>query len=257
MSVGLVRRLFSILDSAVVSRVGSATTLIRIVGLGIALVVLVGLVGASVVRIASWIPVVCFVIWALIALLLAAAWTMRRQPSTLAPPLARFAITRGLPGSSSELFAALVVAEAQAREFVAEGAILDPVDNQAQAAHFAGAYTAYEAEVASLLRRADQLDDRWLSLWNRKPSWARNHLFEPPFTRATLDVGTRYIAHRARQLGYIMAFLRNGNDQPVRYIRAWVEHDESSSGAASDGAYSAASRSADARRAQAADDQPG
>jgi hypothetical protein len=243
-----VRRLFSILDSAFVSRVGSTTTLIRLLGLGITLVVLVGLVGASVVRIASWIPVVCFAIWALIALLLVTAWTMRRQASTLASPLAQFAITGGLPGSSSELFAALVVAEARARVFVAEGAILDPIDNEAEAAHFARAYTAYEAEVASLLRRADQLDDRWWLLWNHKPSWARTHLFEPPFTRATLDVVTRYIAHRARQLGYMLEFLRNGNDRPVRYIRAWVEHDEGSSGAASDGAYVAVSQSADARR---------
>jgi hypothetical protein len=85
-NVGLVRRLFSVLDSAFVSRVGSATTLIRIVGLGFVLVVLVGLVGAGVVSIAGWIPVVCFAIWAVIALLLAAAWTMRRQPSTLTSP---------------------------------------------------------------------------------------------------------------------------------------------------------------------------
>jgi hypothetical protein len=255
--VGLVQRLFSILDSAFVTRVGSATTLIRIVGLGIALVLSVGLVGAGVVSVAGWIPVVCFAIWAVITLLLAVAWTMRRQPSTLTSPFARFAITRGLPGSSSELFAALVIAEAQAREFVAEGAILDPVDNQAEAASFARAYTAYEADVASLLRHADQLDERWGLLWNRKPSWARSHLLEPPFTRGTLDVVTRYIAHRARQLGYMMEFLRNGNDRPVRYIRAWVEHDEASSGAAPDGAYSVASRSADARSTQAADDQPG
>jgi hypothetical protein len=255
MNVGLVRRLFSILDSAFVSRVGSARTLISIVGLGFVLVVLVALVGASVVSVAGWIPVVCFAIWAVIALLLAAAWTMRRQPSTLASPLARFAITRGLPGSSSELFAALVVAEAQAREFVAEGAILDPLDNQAHAAHFAQAYTAYEAEVASLLSRADQLDDRWGMLWNRKPSWARNHLLEPPFTRAMLDVVTRYIAHRARQLGYMIEFLRTGNDRPVRYIRAWVEHDEASTGAASDGTTGPLSD--DARRTQAGDRQPG
>jgi hypothetical protein len=226
--VGLVRRFFSILDSAFVSRVGSTMTLIRMVSLGLALVVLVGLVGAGVVHIGGWIPVVCFVVWALIAVLLTAAWTMRRQPSTLASPLAQLVIARGLPGSSSELLGALVVAESRAREFVAEAAILMPVNNQGEAVQFARSYGAYEAEVASLLARADEFDDRWELLWKHKPSWARSHLLEPPFTRATLDVLTKYIAYRARQLGGMMEFLRSGNEQPVRYIRAWVTHDEGS-----------------------------
>jgi hypothetical protein len=211
-----------------VSRVGNATTLGRMIGLGFALVLATGLVGAKVVHVGGWIPVVCFGIWGLVALLLAAAWTMRRQPSSLASPVAQLVIARGLPRASSEMFGALVRAESRAREFIAEAAILDPVNNQTRAAEFARAYSAYEHEVASLLKRAGEFDERWDLLWARKPSWARDHLLESPFTRETLDVLTRYIAHRARQLCYMMKFLRDGDDRVVRYIRAWVAHDEAS-----------------------------
>jgi hypothetical protein len=83
--VGLVRRLFSILDSAFVSRVGSATTLIRIVGLGFVLLVLVGLVAASVVSVAGWIPIVCFAIWAALRRGRSGAGS-RRFPSSAATP---------------------------------------------------------------------------------------------------------------------------------------------------------------------------
>ena len=222
------RRLFSILDSAFVSRVGNATTLGRIIGLGFALVVATGLVGAKVIHVGGWIPVVCFGIWGLLALLLTAAWTMRRQPSSLASPFAQFVIARGLPRASSEMLSALVRAESSARRFIAEAAILDPVDNQTRATEFARAYSSYEQEVASLLIRAGEFDERWELLWARKPSWARDHLLESPFTRHTLDLLTRYIAHRARQLGYMMKFLRDGDDRVVRHIGAWIAHDEAS-----------------------------
>jgi hypothetical protein len=34
-----------------------------------------------------------------------------------------------------------------------------------------------------LLKRAGEFDDCWDLLWVRKPSWARDHLLESPFTR--------------------------------------------------------------------------
>jgi hypothetical protein len=217
------RRLFSILDSVFLSRVGNARSLIGIAGLGLALVVLAGLVGAGIVRAAGWIPVGCFVIWCVYVV---AAWGMRRQPTTLSSPLAQLVIASRLPGSSSVFASALVRAEAQARELIAEAAILDPVNNQAAAAEFARTYREFEAEVASLLRTADEFDERWELLWARKPSWVRDYMLESPFTRESLDFLTRYIAHRARQLGYMMKFLQDGDDHVVRHIRGWVAHDE-------------------------------
>jgi hypothetical protein len=229
----LVRRLFSILDSAFVSRVGNARTLVGFVGLGLALVILTGVVGAKVVDVDGWIPVACFALWGLIALVLVAAWTLRRQPSTLSSPFGQLLIGSGLPGSSSELVGALARGESRAREFIAEAAIFDPVNNQAEAAEFARSYREFEAEVASLLTRAADFDARWELFWDRKPSWARDHMLESPFTRESLDVLARYVAHRARQLGYMMEFLRDGDDRVVRHIRGWVAHDEAEARSAS------------------------
>jgi hypothetical protein len=174
-----------------------------------------------VVRTAGWVPVVGFMVWALTALLLAGSWLMRREPHTVASPFDQLRIAGGLPGASATLLKALAVAEATGREFIAEAAIRDPVNNQEATAEFAQSYAAYEAEVRTLIADSDVLDKRWQLLWQRKPSWADAHILEPPFTRERLDTVVSYMAQRNRQLAWMIAFLQGGSDKPVRYIRHW------------------------------------
>jgi len=224
-----VRRVFQLLDSLFVSRVGNALTWLSILSLGAALVVAVGLVGAQVVHVAGWVTLACFGVWSLVALLFAVASVMRRQPSTLSSPAAQIVIAKGLPRSSAALLNALVRAESQGREFIAEAALLDPVNNQEPTADFARNYSAYEADVAALLTNTNELDDRWSSLWARKPSWVEGHLgdlLEPPFYGEKLEVLGRYIALRTRQLGWMIRYLQGGTDEPVRYIRYWPTQGE-------------------------------
>jgi hypothetical protein len=117
-------------------------------------------------------------------------------------------------------------AESRGREFIADAAILNPVNNQGPTAAFARRYSEFEKEVASLLSATDRLDERWELAWAHKPSWADDHLLEPPFTRGSLDVVVKYIAQRNRLLLAMVEYLRSGNDEPFRYIRHWVRHRE-------------------------------
>jgi hypothetical protein len=121
------QRVFQLLDSVFLARVGRAGTLIRIIGLG----ALPG--GRSRLgrrggrRVAAWVPLVCFGIWALLVLLLVVALLLRRQPSTLASPGARIVIAKDLPYASAALLRALSAAEARGREFIADAASMDLV----------------------------------------------------------------------------------------------------------------------------------
>jgi hypothetical protein len=114
--VSLIQRAFSILDSRFESRVGNATTLVRILGLGLFLVIGIGLAGAGVIGIAGWLAGVSFALWAVVALLVAASWTMRRRPSTIASPIDQVVIEKSLPGAAAAVLNALITAESTARE---------------------------------------------------------------------------------------------------------------------------------------------
>jgi hypothetical protein len=225
-TLGNVGRSVQIFDSRFLSRVGNALTLGRVLGLGAALIVALGLVGAQAVHVAGWIPVVCFGVWTVVACLLGATWLLQRDASSIASPTAQLAIELELPRASVALLNALQRAETRGREFIAEAAILNPVNNQGAAAALARSYSQFEKEVASVLTATAKLDERWELAWAHKPSWADDHLLEPAFTRARLDVIVKYMAHRNRQLGWMIEYLRSGDDEPVRYIRHWVSQNE-------------------------------
>jgi len=215
------QRVYRFLDSQFLSRVGNAETLVNIVGLGLAILVAVGLIASGVVDVAGWIPIACFAVWSVLALGYLAAWATRRQPSTIASPLARVVIGKGLPRSSQTLMTALANAESRVRDLISEAAVLMPVNNHRAAALLGAACEAFEAEVSALLRRQDELDERWLLLWERQPSWVGQRLFRP-LTGADLDVLVKYMALHARQLGWMLDSLQGGGDEPVRHIRAWI-----------------------------------
>jgi hypothetical protein len=117
------------------------------------------------------------------------------------------------------------------REFIAEAAILIPVNNQKAAHKLAQGYAALEAEVASLVESAKEFDERWSLTWAHKPSWFRDSLLRGPFTLETLSELTRYMALRNRQLGWMIDFLQGGSDEPVRHARAWAREAERSADA--------------------------
>jgi hypothetical protein len=142
------RRLFRLLDSRFVSRVGNAGTPFNLMWIGLGVVVTTGLAGASVLRVAGWIPVACFGVWTATSLLLVATWMLGRAPITLRSPFEHLMISRGLPGSSEALQRALALAEQQSREFIAEASIMNPVNNSKAATEFAHSYGSFEAEVA-------------------------------------------------------------------------------------------------------------
>lgn len=219
-------RILRLLDSEPLSRAGAVATLATLVGLGLALVGLMYAQGAELVREGQWFTVVCFGVWAVLAALLIVAWTARRQPGIVVSPAARIAITKGLPGSSRSLFAALSRAEATGREFIAEAAVLMPVNNQKAAYDLAQGYAAFESEVATLIESSKVFDERWSLTWKRKPSRFGDHLRNGPFTLASLDELARYMGHRNRQIGWMIDFLQTGNDEHVRHAKAWARADE-------------------------------
>lgn len=216
-TLGFVRRAFDIIDSRFVSRVGNALTLWSLLSLGAVLLLVIGLVGAAVIQVAGWIPLVCFGLWIVVACLLGVSLLLRRTRSSLASPMARVAIERGLPRASMALVNALREAEARGREFIAEAAIPCPVNNQGPTAAFADTYRQFENDVASLVHDSNELDERWELAWAHKPTWADARLLETPFTRGRLDVLVRYMAQRNRQLGWMLEYMQCGNDEPVRH----------------------------------------
>ena len=221
-----VRRAFDIIDSRFVSRVGNALTLWSLLSLGAVLLLVIGLVGAAVIQVAGWIPLVCFGLWIAVACLLGVSLLLHRTRSSLASPIARIAIERGLPRASIALVNALREAEARGREFIAEAAILCPVNNQEPTATFADTYRQFEKDVASLVHASNELDERWELAWAHMPTWADAHLLEMPFTRGRLDVLVQYMAQRNRQLGWMLEYMRSGNDEPVRHVRHWATPDD-------------------------------
>jgi hypothetical protein len=217
------KRVLRFLDSRLLTRVGAVATIIT---LGIALVGLMRAQGADLAREAGWITLLCFGIWAALSVLLIVSWLGRRRPSMVASPAAHLAISRGIPGSSRALHAALARAESKGREFIAEAAILMPVNNQKAACDLAQGYTDFESEVASLIRSAKEFDERWSLTWERKPSWFEDYLLKGPFTLGMLSELVRYMALRNRQLGWMLDFLQGGSDEPVRHAKAWARAGE-------------------------------
>ena len=215
-------RLFGLLDSRLLSRIGNAEILVRISFLGLGLVGGTVLAGAGVVDVVGWVPVACFGVWTVTSLLLAIAAIVRRQPSTVASPFAQLVIAKGLARSEATLLSALVEAESKGREIVAEAAILVPVNNQRAALELTQSFRALEAEVASLVRSTDRLDDRWELLWSHKATWWDDSALDYPWTRARLDDAVKHMAWRIRQLDLMIEFLRDGDDEKVRHIRSWV-----------------------------------
>lgn len=205
-------RLLSAIDSKWVAR---PLTVYGLITLGAAVVTLVG-VGV--------ITLLYFVIWVVLAVALVFALMLSSRPSTVASPASRIAIATGLPGSTKSLLAALERAEAANRTYIAEAAILDPVNNQAAANEVAQAYVELEAEVGVLIANAPALDERWSLLWTHRPTWAQNQPYcGRLFSRAMLDELVRYMAWRGRQLAAMIDFLSTGNDEYVRHIRSWVK----------------------------------
>lgn len=205
-------RLLSVIDSRWVAR---PLTVYGVATLGAAVVTLAG-VGV--------ITLLYFVIWIALAVTLVLALMVSSRPSTVASPASRLVIATGLPGSTKALLAALERAEVADRAYIAEAAILDPVNNQAAASEVAQAYVELEAEVAALIADAPVFDERWSLLWAHRPTWAENQPYRGRlFSRAMLDELVRYMAWRGRQLGAMIDFLGTGNDEYVRHIRSWVK----------------------------------
>lgn len=224
------RRLLGVLDSKWVAR---PLTVYGLVTLGAAVVTLVG-VGV--------ITLLYFVIWIVLAVALVFALMVSSRPSTVASPASRIVIATGLPGTTKALLAALERAEAAARTYIAEAAILNPVNNQAAANELAQAYVELEAEVGTLIANAPAFDERWSLLWTHRPSWAENQPYcGRLFSRAMLDELVRYMAWRGGQLGAMIDFLNTGDDERVRYIRSWVKATERRGREAEDGVGTAAS----------------
>jgi hypothetical protein len=217
------KRILRFLDSRPLSRAGAVATLVSLVSVGLALVGLIFARGAGLVREGEWITVVCFGVWAMLSALLIIAWIARRQPGTVVTPAARIAIAKGLPGSSRALLAALARAETEGREFIAEAAILMPVNNQKAAHDLAQGYAAFESEVSSVIKSSKVLDERWSLTWERKPDYFGSHFRNGPFTLGILSELVRYMAQRNRQIGWMLDFLQTGNDEHVRHARAGQE----------------------------------
>jgi len=218
----MLQRMLRVLDSVFLARVGRAGTLIRVIGLGVLLAIGVALATAEVVRVTGWIPAVCFAVWAVVSTGLVAATLLRRQPNTLTSPAGRVAIARGLPGAEAALLAALTTAAAQGREFIADAALVETLNDHPAAPDLAARYAAHLGEVAALIASSDRLDERWSALWAREPDCTRGHvggLLEHPFYGEKQDALVQYMALQTRRLDGMIAYLQIGDDRPVRYMR--------------------------------------
>lgn len=220
------RRVHRLLDSKPLSRAGAIATLITLITLGAGIVGLMYAAGADLLREGKWIILVCFGIWVVISVLLIFAWVARRQPGIIVTPAARIAIAKGLPGSAVSLLAALSRAEARGREFIAEVAILMPINNHKVAHDLAQGYAAFESEIAALIESSEVFDERWSLTWARRPSRYNDTALRTPLTLGMLNELTQYMAHRNRQLGWMLDFLQTGDDEHVRHARAWAGADK-------------------------------
>lgn len=227
-------RVLRFLDSKSISRVGAVLTLVSVVGVGLGIVGLMYAEGADLLREGRWITLVCFGIWVLISALVIFAWAARRQPGIVVTPVARVAIAKGLPGSAGLLLAALLRAEATGREFIAEAAILSPINNHRAAYELAQGYAAFESEIGALIESAEVFDERWSLMWARKPSRYHDSVLRAPLTLGMLNELTQYMAHRNRQIGWMIDFLKTGNEEHVRHARAWARADERAAEESSD-----------------------
>ncbi len=218
--------LVRLLDSRSLSRAGAIATLVSLVTVGAAIVGLIYAHGADLIRAGQWVTVVAFGVWVVLTAPLIVAWAGRRQPGIVVTPAARIAIAQGLPGSPGMVLTALVRAEATGREFIAEAAVLMPINNHKAAFDLAQGYAAFESEIATLIESTKVFDERWSLTWARKPRRYHDSALSAPLTLGMLNELTQYMAHRNRQIGWMIDFLQTGNDEHVRHARSWVKADE-------------------------------
>lgn len=222
-------RLLDLLDSKWLAR---GNTVYGLIALG---VVVVGLLGVGVVTLLA------FAIWAALSVALIFALAANRRPNAVASPASKIVISTGLPGSTRALLAALQRADAANRSYIAEAAILIPVNNQTAANELAQAFVDLEGEVGALIAASPAFDERWSLQWDHKPSWAEDQPYcRRLFSGGMLNKLGRYMAVRGRQIGWMIDFLNTGNDEPVRHIRAWIKAAERKRQEAADGVETAA-----------------
>jgi hypothetical protein len=122
-----------------------------------------------------------------------------------------------------------------------KAALLIPVNNQSAANELAQAFVDLEGEVAALIAASPVFDERWALQWDHKPSWAEDQPYcGRLFSGGMLNKLGRYMAVRGRQIGWMIDFLKTGNDEPVRHVRAWVKAAEKKRQEAADEVKSAA-----------------
>jgi len=219
------QRIYAILDSRFLSRIGNVQTLLGVLAIGFPAVVLLVIAAAGLVDVAGWIPIACFAIWVAFAVLTCVAWATRRKQSTIASPLQQVVIAKGLPGARAALIESIAAAEYRARELIAETAIEWPINNHRVVFDLAEACREVVEEVSVLLAHQDELDHRWILAWERQPSWAGPRMWQP-LTKEQLDVVTRYMSLQARRLREMIDFLNGGSDEPVRYAEIWARAEE-------------------------------
>jgi hypothetical protein len=67
-------RILALVDSRFVTRVGNVGTLLKLVGVGVAVVIGVAATVAQLLPVRWWIPLLCFVVWLAVTLLVFASW---------------------------------------------------------------------------------------------------------------------------------------------------------------------------------------
>lgn len=217
-------RLLDLLDSKWLAR---GNTVYGLMAIG---VVVVGLLGVGVVTLLA------FAVWVALSVALIFALVANRRPNTVASPASRVVISAGLPGSTRALLTALERADTANRSYIAEAAILIPVNNQTAANELAQAFVDLEEEVGTLIAASPTFDERWSLQWSHKPSWAESQPYcRRLFSGEMLNELGQYMAVRGRQIGWMIDFLNTGNDEPVRHIRSWVKAAEREKQEAEDG----------------------
>ncbi|HTR75079.1 MAG TPA: hypothetical protein VMH33_07445 [Solirubrobacterales bacterium] len=182
------------------------------------------------------VTLLAFAVWAVLSVGLILALIANRRPNTVFSPASRIVISAGLPGSTKALLTALERADVVNRSYIAEAAILIPVNNQRATNELAQAFGDLEEEIGALIASAPAFDERWLLQWKHKPSWAEKQPYSGRlFSGEMLDELGRYMAMRGRQIGWMIDFLNTGNDKPVRHIRSWIRAAERKNLEAEDG----------------------
>lgn len=215
------RTLLRMLDSRFLSRVGNFGLLLKIVGLGAAVVLAVALV-----QVAGWVPLACFGAWAALSALLVAMGLLRSRTPSFTSPAAHIAVRYSLPGATAQAVGALANARTAGRELIADVAVFQPVNNSGAAYELGRRIAAFRDEVGQLIATVDQLDERWELLWDRIPRKVPAGAAHGPLTLEMVSQALRYLGHKMWQLQWMIEYLEGGSDRPVRHVRVWIEAHE-------------------------------